>query len=154
MGSHAERFGGTASNAWGLRSFHATPHAQIRDPEHRLFGGRCGLLPSDLNEVTGARPRHGAMGRYEYRGVRLGDRALLVLPATVLQNGCFGVRYQDVNYTVSGQEAIADLRATHRAGRGDAAIQGLPSARGRTGVQDRETLAPRPPPSRITAAPT
>jgi hypothetical protein len=45
-------------------------------------------------------------GRYEYRGVRRSDRALLTLPATALQNGCFGVRTEDVNYTVSDKKLL------------------------------------------------
>lgn len=45
-------------------------------------------------------------GRYEYRGVRRSDGALLTVPATALQNGCFGVRNEDVHYTVSDKKLL------------------------------------------------
>ena len=45
-------------------------------------------------------------GRYQYRGVRLTDRALLVLPATPLSNGCFGARSDAVYYTVSDRKLL------------------------------------------------
>jgi hypothetical protein len=45
-------------------------------------------------------------GRFEYRGVRLSDRALLTVPARALQNGCFGVRNDDVNFTVSDKKLL------------------------------------------------
>jgi hypothetical protein len=45
-------------------------------------------------------------GHYEYRGVRRSDGALLKVPATALQNGCFGVRNDDVDYTVSDKKLL------------------------------------------------
>jgi hypothetical protein len=45
-------------------------------------------------------------GRYEYRGVRRSDRALLVVPATGLENACFGVRTDNVDYTVSDRKLL------------------------------------------------
>ena len=45
-------------------------------------------------------------GRYEYRGMRLSDRAVLVLPAAQLTNGCFGVRGDNVYYTVSERKLL------------------------------------------------
>jgi hypothetical protein len=45
-------------------------------------------------------------GLYEYRGVRRSDHALLTEPATALQNGCFGVRNEDVDYTVSDKKLL------------------------------------------------
>lgn len=45
-------------------------------------------------------------GRFEYRGVRLRDRAPLRLPATPLANGCFGIRGDGVAYTVSSTKLL------------------------------------------------
>jgi hypothetical protein len=45
-------------------------------------------------------------GRYEYRGVRLSDRALMRLPATALANGCFGAHTDQVVYTVSERKLL------------------------------------------------
>lgn len=47
-----------------------------------------------------------ARGRLEYRGVRLRDRAELRLPATSMTNGCFGVRGDGVDYTVSPRKLL------------------------------------------------
>lgn len=45
-------------------------------------------------------------GHYEYRGMRLSDRAVLVLPATAMANGCFGVKGDTVTYTVSERKLL------------------------------------------------
>lgn len=45
-------------------------------------------------------------GNYEYRGMRLSDEAVLVLPATSLTNGCFGARSDAVSYTVSEHKLL------------------------------------------------
>lgn len=45
-------------------------------------------------------------GRYEYRGIRLSDRAVLVLPARPMANGCFGARTDAVDYTVSERKLL------------------------------------------------
>jgi hypothetical protein len=45
-------------------------------------------------------------GAYEYRGIRLSDRALLVLPAKSLSNGCFGAHTDAVDYTVSENKLL------------------------------------------------
>lgn len=45
-------------------------------------------------------------GRYEYRGIRLSDRAVLVLPARSMANGCFGARGDAVDYTVSERKLL------------------------------------------------
>ena len=45
-------------------------------------------------------------GHYEYRGIRLSDRATLVLPAKSLANGCFGARTDAVDYTVSQRKLL------------------------------------------------
>jgi hypothetical protein len=45
-------------------------------------------------------------GRFEYRGIRLIDRAVLTLPAKPLANGCFGARTDAVNYTVSERKLL------------------------------------------------
>ena len=45
-------------------------------------------------------------GHYQYRGMRLADRALLVLPATPLSNGCFGARSGAVYFTVSARKLL------------------------------------------------
>lgn len=45
-------------------------------------------------------------GHYQYRGMRLTDRALLVLPATPLSNGCFGARSDAVYFTVSVRKLL------------------------------------------------
>jgi hypothetical protein len=45
-------------------------------------------------------------GGYQYRGMRLSDRAAVTLPATPLANGCFGVRGDNVYYTVSERKLL------------------------------------------------
>jgi hypothetical protein len=45
-------------------------------------------------------------GGFEYRGMRIRDRAPLRLPATELANGCFGVRGDGVDYTVSPNKLL------------------------------------------------
>lgn len=45
-------------------------------------------------------------GRYQYRGIRLSDRAVLTLPAKSLSNGCFGARTDAVDYTVSERKLL------------------------------------------------
>ncbi|MBJ7337336.1 hypothetical protein [Mycolicibacterium sp.] len=45
-------------------------------------------------------------GHYEYRGLRLSDRAVLVLPAKSLDNGCFGAHTDAVDYTVSDRKLL------------------------------------------------
>jgi hypothetical protein len=45
-------------------------------------------------------------GHFEYRGVRLSDRAVLVLPARPMSNGCFGARSDAVDYTVSQRKLL------------------------------------------------
>ncbi|KAA0098540.1 hypothetical protein CIW49_11400 [Mycolicibacterium sp. P1-18] len=45
-------------------------------------------------------------GHYEYRGVRLSDQAVLVLPARPMSNGCFGARSDAVDYTVSQRKLL------------------------------------------------
>ncbi|MEU0495495.1 hypothetical protein [Mycobacterium sp. NPDC006124] len=45
-------------------------------------------------------------GHYEYRGERLSDRAVLVLPARPLSNGCFGAHSDAVDYTVSARKLL------------------------------------------------
>ena len=45
-------------------------------------------------------------GHYEYRGVRLSDRAVLSLPARPMSNGCFGARSDAVDYTVSERKLL------------------------------------------------
>lgn len=45
-------------------------------------------------------------GTYEYRGMRLSDRAVLVLPARPMSNGCFGAQSEDVDYTVSARKLL------------------------------------------------
>ncbi|BDX34010.1 hypothetical protein TUM20985_45570 [Mycobacterium antarcticum] len=45
-------------------------------------------------------------GHHEYRGIRLSDRAVLVLPAKSLANGCFGARTDVVYYTVSHRKLL------------------------------------------------
>jgi hypothetical protein len=45
-------------------------------------------------------------GHYEYRGVRLSDRALQRLPAKKLAGGCFGARTDQVSYTVSERKLL------------------------------------------------
>lgn len=43
---------------------------------------------------------------YQYRGMRLSDRAILTLPATPLFNGCFGARSDAINFTVSEHKLL------------------------------------------------
>ena len=45
-------------------------------------------------------------GGYEYRGVRVSDRAIMRLPATALANGCFGAHTEQVVYTVSERKLL------------------------------------------------
>ncbi|MDP9166882.1 MAG: hypothetical protein M3O32_12610 [Actinomycetota bacterium] len=45
-------------------------------------------------------------GRYEYRGIRLSDGAVLTLPAKVMADGCFGARTEAVDYTVSERKLL------------------------------------------------
>ncbi|WP_142271466.1 hypothetical protein [Mycobacterium sp. AT1] len=45
-------------------------------------------------------------GHYEYRGIRLSDRAVLVLPARKMANGCFGASSDAVDYTVSERKLL------------------------------------------------
>lgn len=45
-------------------------------------------------------------GHYEYRGIRLSDRAVLVLPARSMANGCFGASSDAVDYTVSERKLL------------------------------------------------
>jgi hypothetical protein len=45
-------------------------------------------------------------GGFEYRGMRIRDRAPLRLPATELANGCFGVHGDGVDYTVSPNKLL------------------------------------------------
>jgi hypothetical protein len=45
-------------------------------------------------------------GHYEYRGIRLSDRAVLTLPAKSLANSCFGARTDAVDYTVSERKLL------------------------------------------------
>ena len=45
-------------------------------------------------------------GHYEYRGIRLKDRAVLILPARSMSNGCFGASSDAVDYTVSERKLL------------------------------------------------
>jgi hypothetical protein len=45
-------------------------------------------------------------GHYEYRGIRLSDRAVLILPARSMSNGCFGASSDAVDYTVSERKLL------------------------------------------------
>jgi len=45
-------------------------------------------------------------GHYEYRGIRLNDRAVLILPARSMSNGCFGASSDAVDYTVSERKLL------------------------------------------------
>jgi hypothetical protein len=45
-------------------------------------------------------------GGYEYRGVRVSDQAVMRLPATALDNGCFGAHTDQVTYTVSERKLL------------------------------------------------
>jgi hypothetical protein len=45
-------------------------------------------------------------GYYEYRGMRLSDRAMMILPAEALSNGCFGAHSDAVSYTVSERKLL------------------------------------------------
>lgn len=45
-------------------------------------------------------------GHYEYRGSRISDGAVLVLPAKPMANGCFGARTEAVSYTVSERKLL------------------------------------------------
>lgn len=45
-------------------------------------------------------------GHYEYRGIRLSDRAVLILPARSMANGCFGASSDAVDYTVSERKLL------------------------------------------------
>jgi hypothetical protein len=45
-------------------------------------------------------------GGYEYRGVRMSDKAVMRLPATALANGCFGAQTEQVVYTVSEHKLL------------------------------------------------
>lgn len=45
-------------------------------------------------------------GHYQYRGMRLSDRAILTLPAAPMSNGCFGARTDAIVYTVSDRKLL------------------------------------------------
>jgi hypothetical protein len=45
-------------------------------------------------------------GHYQYRGMRLSDRAVLTLPAVPMSNGCFGARSDTVNFTLSDRKLL------------------------------------------------
>ncbi|MCP9276743.1 hypothetical protein [Mycolicibacterium arenosum] len=60
-------------------------------------------------------------GGYEYRGMRLRDRALLKLPAEQLGNGCFGASTKDITYTVSERKLL--LTAKLRVVRDEAMLE-------------------------------
>lgn len=80
------------------RNGFVTSAARCDGPQHPVLVGRTARSLIAICVDGG--------GQYEYRGVRRSDRALLTLPATALQNGCFGVRTDDVNYTVSDKKLL------------------------------------------------
>lgn len=45
-------------------------------------------------------------GHHEYRGIRLSDRAVQILPARSMANGCFGASSDAVDYTVSERKLL------------------------------------------------
>lgn len=45
-------------------------------------------------------------GGYQYHGSRLSDRAVLVLPAKAMSDGCFGAHANTVDFTVSAQKLL------------------------------------------------
>ncbi|MCV7135649.1 hypothetical protein H7J06_21985 [Mycobacterium hodleri] len=94
-----------------LPSAAATPPSVSADSQGRVDpAARCG--PDRTAVVLGRTALSlvavctDGRGHYEYRGVRLSDRAVLVLPARPMSNGCFGARSDDVDYTVSERKLL------------------------------------------------
>lgn len=79
------------------RGFVNTP-ARCDGPQTPVLAGRTAL-----SLIAICRDKR---GRYEYRGMRLRDGALLRLPATELSNGCFGASTKDITYTVSERKLL------------------------------------------------
>lgn len=75
------------------------------DPQGRCGPGRTAGVAGRTALSTVAICTDGR-GLYEYRGMRISDRAVLVLPARPMANGCFGARSQDVDYTVSARKLL------------------------------------------------
>jgi len=100
-----------AATATTLPSAAATPPSVSADSRGRADpDAGCG---PDQTAVVRGRTALSAVaictdgrGHYEYRGVRLSDRAVLVLPARPMSNGCFGARSDAVDYTVSERKLL------------------------------------------------
>ena len=74
------------------------PPARCDGPLRPVLAGRT---PVSVIAIC-ATPR----GQFEYRGMRLRDRASLLLPATAMANDCYRVRGDGVDYTVSPHKLL------------------------------------------------